>query len=145
MKYGPTVTTQKQNNSPLRRKSHSFHIQRKWGKSGYIQTVDDLFDFEGIAHQELVLSGLTLMHLQQLRKQVCRKHLNNSLTRTGSDNALAHTTFFMHQFLATKNMVMVSHPPYSPDLDTCEFFFLLRMKSHLWRCSFQHIPEIEEQ
>ena len=45
------------------------------------------------------------------------------------------------QFLAAKNMAVVSHPPYSPDLAPCDFFRFPRMKLH----HFQNVPEIQQQ
>ena len=37
------------------------------------------------------------------------------------DNAPAHTALSVHQFWA-KNMTVIPHPPYSPDLAPCDFF-----------------------
>jgi hypothetical protein len=35
----------------------------------------------------------------------------------------------VQRFLAAKDMAVVPHPPYSPDLAPCDFFLLPRMKS----------------
>jgi hypothetical protein len=51
----------------------------------------------------------------------------------------------MQRFLAPKNMAVVSHPPYSPDLAPCDFFLFQRMKSKLKGCRFQDVTEIREQ
>jgi hypothetical protein len=51
----------------------------------------------------------------------------------------------VQEFLAAKNMVMVPHPPYSPDLARCGFFLFLRMKLQLKGCHFQEVSEIQEQ
>jgi hypothetical protein len=47
-------------------------------------------------------------------------------------------------FLAAKNMAVVPHPPYSPDLAPSDFFLFLRMKSKLKVRRFQNISEILE-
>ena len=38
------------------------------------------------------------------------------------DNALAHRSFKVSQFLAENNMTVVPHPSYSPDLAPCDFY-----------------------
>lgn len=44
-------------------------------------------------------------------------------------NVPAHTSFVVKEFLA-KNMITVfEHPPYSPDLDPCDFFLFDRSKN----------------
>jgi len=42
------------------------------------------------------------------------------------DNAPAHTALSVRQFLTKNGMTMASHPPYSPDLATCDFFLFPR-------------------
>jgi superfamily II DNA/RNA helicase len=51
----------------------------------------------------------------------------------------------VQQFLAAKNMAVVPHPPYSPDLAPCDFFLFPRMKSKLKVRHFQEVTEIQEQ
>jgi hypothetical protein len=51
----------------------------------------------------------------------------------------------VQQFLAIKNMVVVPHPPYLPDLSPCDFFLFLRTKSQLKGCHFQAVSENQEQ
>jgi hypothetical protein len=53
--------------------------------------------------------------------------------------------FVWQQFLATKNMVVVPYPPYSPHLAPCDFFLFPRMTSKLKGCHFQDVTEIQEQ
>jgi hypothetical protein len=40
------------------------------------------------------------------------------------DNAPAHTTLSMREFLGSKHITVLEHPPYSPDLAPNDFFFL---------------------
>jgi hypothetical protein len=53
--------------------------------------------------------------------------------------------FVCAAILAAKNMAVVPHPPYSPDLAPCDFFLFPKMKSKLKRRSFQDVTEIQEQ
>lgn len=40
-------------------------------------------------------------------------------------------------------MLVVPHPPYSPDIVTCDFFLFPRLKSALKRQRFQVVEEIK--
>jgi hypothetical protein len=44
-----------------------------------------------------------------------------------------------------KNVAVVPHPPYSPDLTPCDFFFFPRMNSKIKGRRFQVVTEILEQ
>jgi hypothetical protein len=50
------------------------------------------------------------------------------------DNVPSHTALSVKQFLANKNMAVVPHPPYFPDLATFDFFLFLRIN-----CSYEGI------
>jgi hypothetical protein len=41
------------------------------------------------------------------------------------DNALAHSLGVVSEFLAKRGIPMISHPSYSPDLWTADFFYFL--------------------
>jgi hypothetical protein len=47
------------------------------------------------------------------------------------DNALAHTSLIVRQFLVSMKMTFIPHPPYSLDLAPCEFFLFPKMKLKL--------------
>jgi len=56
----------------------------------------------------------------------------------------AHSALSVREFLADKKIPVVPHPPYSPDLATCDFFFLFpRLKSALKRQRFRDVEEIK--
>ena len=59
------------------------------------------------------------------------------------DNAPAHTSLPVQHFLASKNMVVIPHPPYSPDLAPCNFFLFPKMKLHLKGRHFDTIEDIQ--
>jgi len=50
------------------------------------------------------------------------------------DNAPAHTAPSFREFLAKRNIPVLPHPPYSPDLDPCDFYLFsmlkLKLKGH---------------
>jgi len=60
------------------------------------------------------------------------------------DNAPAHTAMSVQQFLA-KNMTVIPHPPYSPDLAPCDFFLFPRMKGQMKRKRFADVSEVKKK
>jgi hypothetical protein len=48
------------------------------------------------------------------------------------DNAQVHTAVSIREFLAKKNIHVLPHPPYSPELASCDFclFPMLKLKGH---------------
>ena len=60
------------------------------------------------------------------RKRPQKWHNQNLIIH--HDNAPAHRSFKVLQFLAKNNMTVIPHPPYSPDLAPCDFFFGWRVK-----------------
>jgi len=49
------------------------------------------------------------------------------------DNAPAHTSHVVREFLSKNNTTTVPHPAYSPDLAPCDFYVFLKMKLRLKR------------
>jgi transposase len=47
------------------------------------------------------------------------------------ENAPAHTGLSIREFLAKKNIPVLPHPPYSPDLALCDFYLFPKLKSKL--------------
>jgi len=47
------------------------------------------------------------------------------------DNAPAHRSVLVQDFLAKINMTTLEHPPYYPDLATTNFYLYFRLKSAL--------------
>jgi hypothetical protein len=112
------------------------------------------FDCEGTVHQEFVPPGQTMNQnyylevLKRLREHVHRKRperWRNQDWFLRHDNAPAHNALSVQRFLAAKNMAVVPHAPYPPDLAPCDFFLFPRMKSKLKGCRFQDVTEIQEQ
>jgi hypothetical protein len=49
----------------------------------------------------------------------------------------------VREFLAKHSIPVIPHPPYSPDLDPCDFFLFPRLKRTLKGKRFQDIAEIQ--
>jgi hypothetical protein len=58
---------------------------------------------------------------QMAHKQLVRHH----------NNMPAYTALAVQQFSASKNMMVVSHPSYLPDLAPCDFLIFPKMKIKL--------------
>ena len=75
-----------------------------------------------------MIAGQTVNHtfykdvLERLRERVQRVRTDTAddwvLHR---DNAPAHTALSIRELLAKKNIPVLPHPPYSPDLAPCDF------------------------
>ena len=60
-----------------------------------------------------------------------------------NDNAPAHTSLVVREFLTKNNMTTVPHPAYSADLAPCDFYVFPKMK--LWLKGRQIISNEEMQ
>ena len=47
------------------------------------------------------------------------------------------------KFLAQNNITTLPHPPYSPDLATCDFFLFPKLKAHLKRHHFGTVDNVQ--
>jgi len=86
--------------------------------------------------------------LGRLRENVRRKRpqkWQNQNLIINHDNAPAHRSFKVSQFLAKNNMTVVPHPSYSPDLAPCEFFLFPKLKLRMKGRRFNTIEEIQEE
>ena len=96
------------------------------------------FDIRDIVHKEFVPPGQTVNHafykdvLEQLRKRVqrVRRDIPDDWV-LHHNNTPAHTALSIWEFLAKKNIPVLPHPPYSPDLALCDFYLFPKLKSKL--------------
>ena len=105
----------------------------------------------GIFHYEFVPTGQIINQvyyselLKRLREKVRRKRpepfANNSWI-LHHDNAPAHTALSVREFLATKQITVLEHPAYSPDLAPNEFFLFPKIKEILKGRHFDDIDNI---
>ena len=94
------------------------------------------FDSRRIVHKEFVPPGQTVNVafykdvLERLRKRVqrVRRDIADDWVLQ-HDNAPANTTLSIREFLAKKNIPVLPHPPYSPDLSPCDFYLFPKLKS----------------
>lgn len=108
------------------------------------------FDFFGLVHYEFVPTGQTINQvfykqvLERLREKVRRKRPEVWKSKSWflhHDNAPAHSALSIREFLASKNIPVVPHPPYSPDLAPCDFFLFPRLKCTLKGHRFEDVNE----
>jgi histone-lysine N-methyltransferase SETMAR len=111
-------------------------------------------DIQGIIHKEFVPPVQTVNGkfycevLKWLRVGIWRKRpdkwkKNNWLLH--HDNAPAHTSLIVQQFLTSKNITVIPHPPHSPDLAPCDFFLFPKMKLRLKGRRFDTTEEIHTE
>jgi len=83
--------------------------------------------------------------LERLREKVRRKRseffANNSRI-LHHDNAPAHTALFVKECLATKQITVLEHPAYSPDLAPSDVFLFPKIKETLKGSHFDDIDDI---
>ena len=123
-------------------------------KSNLKSMIITLFDIKGIVHKEFVPTGQTVISgfycevLRRLHEKV-RRH-RPQLWREQTwllhhDNAPSLTAVLTYQFLAKNKIAVIPHPPYSPDLTTCDFFLFPKMKLKLKGRRFDTITEIQAE
>jgi transposase len=56
-----------------------------------------------------------------------------------------HTSLKTAEFVTNNNMVIVPHPPYSPDLAPCDFAFLHKLKIKLKGRRFKTVSDIQRE
>ena len=83
--------------------------------------------------------------LTKLRERVRRKR--PELRRDGwilhQDNAPGHNALSVEQLLANKNIIVLEHPPYSPDLAPCDFCLFPKIKSVLKGTHFVSVEDVK--
>ncbi|UYV79390.1 hypothetical protein LAZ67_17002447 [Cordylochernes scorpioides] len=96
-----------------------------------------LFDCRGVVHHEFLPQGRTvnkeyyLQVMRNLREAIRQKRPDlrkNKNWLLHHDNAPAHTSLLVRDFLTKNNTLMMPQPPYSPDLAPCDFFLFPKMK-----------------
>jgi len=112
------------------------------------------FDIQGIDHKEFVPLGQPVNDkfycevLKRPREGIrCKSpdkwKKNNWFLH--HDNAPAHTSLVVRQFLTSKNITVIPHLPYSPDLAPCDFCLFPKMKLRLKGRRFDTTEEIHTE
>jgi histone-lysine N-methyltransferase SETMAR len=98
------------------------------------------FDMKGFVHRGVVLPTTNVNSdfycdvLRRLRENTRQKR--PELWRSHNwvlhhDNASAHTSLKSTEFVLQNTMIIVPHPPFSPDLAPCDFALFLKLKMNL--------------
>ena len=112
------------------------------------------FDCNGVVHHEffpqssMVNKEYYLKVISRLCKAIRQNH--TELWKTQSwifhhDNAPAHTSMLVLEFLAKNKTVIMPPPPYSPDLSPAHFFLFPKLKTPMKGKYFATIEEIKEE
>jgi hypothetical protein len=91
------------------------------------------------SHYSLGVMECLYMYVHHVRNE---QFQNNSWLLL-NDNAPAHCALNVKQFLASKSICVIHHPPYSPDLAPGDFFLFLKVKLALKGGSFSDISDIQ--
>jgi [histone H3]-lysine36 N-dimethyltransferase SETMAR len=59
------------------------------------------------------------------------------------DNAPRHKTVAVREFLAKKQVCVIQHPPYSPDLSPCNYFLFPKMKMAMKGTFYDDVEAIQ--
>jgi len=104
------------------------------------------FDIRGIVHYEFVPTGQTVNQvLERLHEKVRQKQpklFANKSWILHHDNAPAHTALTVRDFLAAKQITVLEHPAYSPDLASSDFFLFPKIKEIMKGRHFDDIDDI---
>ena len=85
--------------------------------------------------------------LKRLKEAVRRKRPDAWTKNTWllhHDNAPAHASLLIREFLTKHETTVVPQPPYSPNLAPADFFLFPKLKSSLKDRRFQTVEQVEE-
>ncbi|UYV78738.1 hypothetical protein LAZ67_16002611 [Cordylochernes scorpioides] len=110
------------------------------------------FDCRGVVHHEFLPQSITvnkeyyLQVMRNLREAIRQKRPDlwkNKNWLLHHDNAPAHTSLLVRDFLAKNNTLMMPQPPYSPDLAPCDFFLFPKLKRPMKGRRYPTLDEIK--
>ncbi|UYV61773.1 hypothetical protein LAZ67_1006451 [Cordylochernes scorpioides] len=109
-------------------------------------------DCRGVMHHEFLPQGRTvnkeyyLQVMRNLREVIRQKRPDlwkNKNWLLHHDNAPAHTSLLVRDFLAKNNTLMMPQPPYSPNLAPCDFFLFPKLKRPMKGRRYATLDEIK--
>ncbi|UYV66451.1 hypothetical protein LAZ67_4001721 [Cordylochernes scorpioides] len=109
-------------------------------------------DEAGVVHHEFLPQGRTvnkeyyLQVMRNFREAIRQKRPDlwkNKNWLLHHDNAPAHTSLLVRDFLAKNNTLMMPQPPYSPDLPPCDFFLFPKLKRPMKGRRYATLDEIK--
>jgi len=111
------------------------------------------FDWQGVIHKELVPEGETIdaVYYKGVMKWILNRirRVRPGMCECGDwfllhDNAPSHNATIVKQCLAQRNVTVLDHPPYSPDLAPAHYFLFPKVKFHLKGRPFDSISDIQK-
>jgi len=106
------------------------------------------FDIDGVVHHEFIPPGQTVnghfyvQVLQRLHDAVRRKQRDKWQGEWFLHHE-SHTSLVVQQFLAEKNIPVITQPPYSLDLTPSDFWLFLTLKMGLKGMCFATVEDIK--
>lgn len=111
------------------------------------------FDCDGVVHHEFLPQGQSvnkeyyLAVMRRLREAIRQKRPN--LWRDNSwllhhDNAPAHTSLLVREYLTKNQVTIIAQAPYSPDMAPADFFLFPKLKIPLRGRRFDSIEDIKQ-
>ncbi|GFU94304.1 uncharacterized protein TNCV_3938061 [Trichonephila clavipes] len=79
----------------------------------------------------------------EVLKRLHEKNRKKKKIRILESDVPVHTAISIKQFLPSKNISELGHPPYSTDLSPCDFFIFPTVKSCLKATHFTSVEEIK--
>lgn len=108
-----------------------------FGKSGHVATIPL------VERKSINAEWYTTICLPKVVEEV-RKTNRRRRILLHQDNASSHTARMTTAYLKEKNVELVDHPPYSPDLSPCDYFLFPKIKTKLRGQRFQTPDEAVE-
>ncbi|XP_076165947.1 dihydropteridine reductase isoform X1 [Ptiloglossa arizonensis] len=149
--YGYDVETKAQSSQwKLPHEPRPKKARQVWSNVKVLLTV--FFDCRGVVHHEFLPQGRTvnkeyyLQVMRNLREAIRQKRPDlwkNKNWLLHHDNASAHTSLLVRDFLAKNNTLMMPQPPYSPDLAPCDFFLFPKLKRPMKGRRYATLDEIK--
>jgi len=109
-------------------------------------------DAEGVIHREFVPEGQKVNAefymgvFDRLLKRIRRVRVakfQSSEWFLLPDNMPSHNAAIVKKFLANRNVAVLHHPPYLPDLAPADYFLFPKLKFSLKGCHFQTVEEVQ--
>jgi len=148
-RYDPTTKRQSAEwKSPASTKGKKVRLQKSKVKTMLVC----FYNSKGIIHHEFVPKGQNvtgsfyLSVLECLWKRI--RHVRPKYSASGSwfllhDNAPVHSAVAVQEFFTRKQVCVLHHPPYSPDLDPCDYFLFPKLKLPLKGHLFEDVQDIQ--
>lgn len=111
------------------------------------------YDSKGIVHKEFVPTGQTVtavFYLGVMKRLLARirrirpEYAANGSWRLLHDNAPAHRSTLVTDFLTKNHIFTINHSPYSPDLAPCDFYLFGKLQTAMKGNRYSDINHIQK-